>query len=80
MAKARKDSPVATSTPPPVAVRSPVATGLTKLGKKKKSVTWPSDERLASIRWIEKAVYDDDPVDVSIVYIILYMQMLISDL
>ena len=77
MAKARKDSPAATSTPPPIAARSPVATGLTKLGKKKKTVTWPSDDRLATVCWIEKAVYDDDPVDVSIACIIS-VQNLIS--
>jgi hypothetical protein len=69
MAKARKDSP-AQSTPPPIAVsKSPPSTiGLTSSGKKRKSVSWASEERLVSIRFIEKAIYDDDPIDVSILF------------
>ena len=43
-----------------------VSTGLTKAGKKKKSVSWAPDGRLEQIKLIERAVYDDDPVDVSI--------------
>jgi protein phosphatase 1 regulatory subunit 10 len=39
---------------------------LTKSGKKKKSVSWASEEQLESIRYIEKAVYDDDPTEVSV--------------
>ena len=67
MAKTRKESP-AQSTPPPIASsRSPSSTtGLTKSGKKKKSVSWASEEQLESIRYIEKAVYDDDPTEVSV--------------
>ena len=34
--------------------------------KKKKSVSWAPDGRLEQIKLIERAVYDDDPVDVSI--------------
>ena len=43
-----------------------IPVGLTKTGKKKKSVSWAPDSRLEQIKVIERAVYDDDPVDVSI--------------
>ena len=70
MAKGRKESPSVTPTPqpaPPVpAATVTVSTGLTKTGKKKKSVSWAPDGRLEQIKLIERAVYDDDPVDVSI--------------
>lgn len=65
MAKSRKESP-AVSTPPAVTSNTPPATAsLTKSGKKRKSVTWAAEGQLESIRLIEKAIYDDDPVDVS---------------
>lgn len=64
MGKGRKESP-AVSTPPPTSANTPPLAGLTKNGKKKKSVTWPSDDQLELVRLIEKAIYDDDPVDVS---------------
>jgi protein phosphatase 1 regulatory subunit 10 len=65
--KARKESP-AQSTPPPIAAsRSPPLTiGLTKSGRKKKTVSWASEEQLESIRYIERAIYDDDPKDVGV--------------
>jgi len=59
----RKESP-AVSTPPGSA-GTPPQTGVTKNGKKRKSVTWAPDSQLESVRLIEKAIYDDDPVDVS---------------
>jgi protein phosphatase 1 regulatory subunit 10 len=66
--KARKDSPVV-STPPstttPPLVLQHTQTGVTKNGKRKKSVSWAPEDKLESIRFIEKAIYDDDPVDVS---------------
>ena len=67
MAKSRKESP-AQSTPPPIATsKSPPSTvGLTKSGKKKKFVSWASEDQLESIRFIERAIYDDDPIDVGI--------------
>jgi len=67
MAKTRKESP-AQSTPPPIAVsRSPPSTtGLNRSGKPRKSVSWAPEGQLVSIRLIEKAVYDDDPVEVNI--------------
>lgn len=65
MAKSRKESPAPTPTPPMVTTSSPPQPGPSKLGKKKKSVSWAPDSNLESIRFIEKAVYDDDPVDVS---------------
>lgn len=62
MNKARKDSP-AVSTPP--STSTPPQPGIARNGKKKKSVTWAPENQLESIRLIEKAIYDDDPVDVS---------------
>jgi protein phosphatase 1 regulatory subunit 10 len=62
MTRARKDSP-AVSTPP--STSTPPQPGIAKNGKKKKSVTWAPENQLESIRLIEKAIYDDDPVDVS---------------
>ncbi|KAF9458016.1 hypothetical protein BDZ94DRAFT_1271762 [Collybia nuda] len=62
MTRTRKDSPAA-STPPSGAASTPPQSGITKNGKKKKSVTWAPESQLESIRLIEKAVYDDDPVD-----------------
>ena len=71
--KARKDSP-ALSTPPAASASTPPQTGLGKNGGKKKCVTWAADEQLVSIRLIERAIYDDDPVDVSTVsfYLCVY--------
>lgn len=67
MAKNRTASPVV-STPPPTSAGSsaPASINITKSAKKKKSVTWASESQLEQIRLIDKAVYDDDPVDVSI--------------
>jgi hypothetical protein len=62
--KARKDSP-AVSTPPAASASTPPLISLGKNGRKKKCVTWATDEQLVSIRLIERAIYDDDPVDVS---------------
>ena len=64
--KARIDSP-ALSTPPAASASTPPQISLGKNGKKKKCVTWATDEQLVSIRLIERAIYDDDPVDVSTV-------------
>ena len=71
MAKGRKESPSVTPapvqpTPPAPATTVTVSAGFTKTGKKKKSVSWAPDGRLEQIKLIERAVYDDDPVDVSI--------------
>jgi len=70
MAKGRKESPSVTPAPqlPPPASTPTVAVtaGLAKTVKKKKSVSWAPDGRLEQIKLIERAVYDDDPVDVSI--------------
>lgn len=68
--KARKDSP-ALSTPPAASASTPPQTGLGKNGRKKKCVTWAADGQLVSIRLIERAIYDDDPVDVSTVSLYL---------
>ena len=67
----RKDSPSVSTPPPPTNTgngNSSMSTTLKTKGKepgKKKTVTWVDDEHLVSIRWIEKAIYDDGPVDVS---------------
>ncbi|KDR74518.1 hypothetical protein GALMADRAFT_157714 [Galerina marginata CBS 339.88] len=70
---ARRDSP-AVSTPPHMSSAASSAdsqagtgagTGLVKNGRKRKSVTWATESQLVSIKLIERAVYDDDPVDVS---------------
>ncbi|KAH9483014.1 hypothetical protein JR316_0005114 [Psilocybe cubensis] len=71
----RKDSPAVST--PPSATGSGSGTGpnageggsgggqpgLGKNGKRKKTVTWANDDQLESIKLIERAVYDDDPVD-----------------
>jgi len=69
--KARKDSPVVstppsapTSSTPPLVGQQPQA-GVAKNGMRKKSVSWAPEGKLESVRFIEKAIYDDDPVDVS---------------
>ncbi|EAU80599.2 hypothetical protein CC1G_11399 [Coprinopsis cinerea okayama7 len=64
--KPRKDSP-AIGTPPAVAATPPGQgqvgqPGIGKNGKPKKVVKWAPDEQLEAIRWIERAVYDDDPL------------------
>jgi len=66
--KARKESP-AVSTPPATSTPNSMLDsqqGLARNLRKKKSVTWAPDHQLESIKLIEKAIYDDDPVDVSI--------------
>ena len=71
MAKARKESPSATPPQPTLSTSTTAATvnaSLTKTVKKKKSVSWAPDGRLEQIKLIERAVYDDDPVDVSIFF------------
>ncbi|KAG2150329.1 uncharacterized protein EDB93DRAFT_1084239 [Suillus bovinus] len=61
MGKGRRDSPI-TPTPPPASMS--ITPPLMTSGKtKRKSVTWAPDGQLESIRLIERAVYDDDPVD-----------------
>jgi protein phosphatase 1 regulatory subunit 10 len=75
--KARKDSP-ALSTPPAASASTPPQIGLGKNGRKKKCVTWATDEQLVSIRLIERAIYDDDPVDVSTISFYLYVDNITS--
>jgi protein phosphatase 1 regulatory subunit 10 len=78
MAKARKESPAVSTPPPTSASTPPQTTGLTKLGKKKKSVTWAPEGQLQSIRLIEKAIYDDDPVDVSHLFLFVVFVLYIN--
>ncbi|KAG6918492.1 hypothetical protein DXG01_013852 [Tephrocybe rancida] len=61
---AKRESP-AVATPPSTSDTPPQAqtNGLTKKGTKKKSVTWAPPGLLEKIKLIERAVYDDDPVD-----------------
>lgn len=82
--KTRKGSPLATvvSTPSPhgsntgsagpEAGPSSAAPGYTRLGKRKKTVTWAPDGKLESIRLIERAIYGDENSDVSAVCFVSY--------
>jgi protein phosphatase 1 regulatory subunit 10 len=74
MARARKPSPVAPSTSSNTeTVSSAVSVGA-KLLKKKKSVTWAPDGQLELVKLIERAVYDDDPIDVSLLFLLTVVQ------
>jgi len=73
MMKVRKESPVVGTPPtnagtPPTAGAGVAATagdvGAGSKSGKKKRVTWAPDSKLEAIKWIERAVYDDDPKDV----------------
>ncbi|KAI0047045.1 hypothetical protein FA95DRAFT_1679349 [Auriscalpium vulgare] len=68
MAQAWQSSPAAAPTLPTASRCAPGAVGLLKLGKKKKSVTWPADSDLEQVKLIDKAIYVDDPIDVTIVH------------
>ncbi|KAG6819460.1 hypothetical protein H0H93_011630, partial [Arthromyces matolae] len=61
---AKRDSP-AVATPPSTSETPPQVqtNGLSRKGVKKKSVTWAPPSMLEQIKFIERAVYDDDPVD-----------------
>ena len=73
--KPRKDSPSTATPPPSASVSTPngapstmqrqVSMEVTNSDKKKKSVTWAPDGQLELVKLIERAVYDDDPADVS---------------
>lgn len=67
MGKIRKESPAAVATPPPASASSSATppASLSKSGKKKKTVSWAPPDRLEEVKLIEKAIYDDDPIDVS---------------
>ena len=78
--KARKESP-AVSTPPATSTPNSMLDsqqGLARNLRKKKSVTWAPDHQLESIKLIEKAIYDDDPVDVSIFFLVLCVVLYID--
>lgn len=77
MAKTRRDSPATSTPPPPVPSSSApsAAPSLTVSGKPKKMVTWAPEGKLELIKLIERAVYDDDPADVSAISLVLsYVQ------
>jgi len=63
MAKARKPSPVAPNITGNTTTTPSAELAGAKPLKKKKSVTWAPDEQLELVKLIERAVYDDDPVD-----------------
>lgn len=64
--KPRKDSPVTVATPPPAAVtHGPSYQAAGAKSGKKKTVKWAPDGQLELVKIIERAVYDDDPTDVS---------------
>ncbi|KAF8334960.1 uncharacterized protein EI90DRAFT_3049046 [Cantharellus anzutake] len=55
------DSPMSVDTPPTTLNMNNVAGSMQSLfGKRKKSVTFPTDDKLESIRWITRAEYGDD--------------------
>ncbi|KAI0299760.1 hypothetical protein B0F90DRAFT_1668591 [Multifurca ochricompacta] len=65
MARARRPSPAAPNTSgngAAAAAALSAVSGIKPL-KKKKSVTWAPDGQLELVKLIERAVYDDDPVD-----------------
>jgi protein phosphatase 1 regulatory subunit 10 len=65
MAKARRGSPAAATVPtPPVAPASAPVPGPSKLKKKGKTVTWAPEGQLELVKFIERAIYDGDTVDV----------------
>ncbi|KAF9242941.1 hypothetical protein BU15DRAFT_43603 [Melanogaster broomeanus] len=63
MGRARKESPAVSTPPSAQAVSTPPATSNNTGKMKRKSVSWAPDGQLESVRLIERAVYDDDPVD-----------------
>lgn len=63
MARARKPSPVAPNISGNTTVTPSAVLADAKPLKKKKSVTWAPDGQLELVKLIERAVYDDDPVD-----------------
>lgn len=74
MAKGRKGSPAiaSSSTPPTMGTPPPITQSKIGAGlKKKKSVTWAAEGELEKVKWIEKAVYDDDgPANVRILLLL----------
>jgi protein phosphatase 1 regulatory subunit 10 len=44
--------------------------------KKRKSVTWAAGDQLEKIKWIEKAIYDDDPLNVCLVLLCINYRLL----
>ncbi len=52
------DSPMNVDTPPSVNLNN-MAGGISLLGRRKKSVTFATDDKLESIRWITRAEYGD---------------------
>lgn len=75
MGKARKESPAISTLP--VASVAPAAANATTGKIKRKTVTWAPEGQLESIRLIERAVYDDDPVDVSpLLHLLVYCTLM----
>lgn len=83
--KARKASPVTVVPTPPPSTTVVSTPGLTKSGKKKKSVAWRPDGEsavpgmLTQVKLIERAVYDDDPKDVCVKLLASTRATLMSD-
>ena len=72
--RARKPSPSAPSTSSNNTPASSAVLAGAKPLKKKKSVTWAPDGQLELVKLIERAVYDDDPVDVSLIFLSIIVQ------
>jgi len=75
MKAVRKESPNV-STPPPQGTFNGIDNGNAHMMlKKRKSVSWAPDSKLESIKLIERAVYDDDPTHVCILFISCVMSL-----
>ncbi|KLO15716.1 hypothetical protein SCHPADRAFT_870627 [Schizopora paradoxa] len=61
--KNRKGSPMQTTIDSTPISTTTVKSEASKPGRKRKSVTWAPDGKLEQIKLIEKAIYDDDPMD-----------------
>lgn len=72
--RARKSSPSAPSTSTNNASASSTVLAGAKPLKKKKTVSWAPDGQLELVKLIERAVYDDDPVDVSLIFLSIIVQ------
>lgn len=63
MQKNRRGSPAQTTFESASTATTTAKSEFVKPGKKKKSVTWAAEGKLEQIKLIDKAIYDDDPMD-----------------
>ncbi len=65
MQKNRRGSPAQTTFESASTATTTAKSEFVKPGRKKKCVTWAAEGKLEQIKLIDKAIYDDDPMDVS---------------